>query len=217
MATEAQSMPKPGQAPKRRLRNFLLDARFQLKYTGAVVAVTVLVTGAVGYWLGSEAYSYSTGMTQMLLMQRGGGLEVTDEMQQLFEEEARESDAQVLRSIVTGIVALVVILAVALGLTGIVVTHRVVGPAYKLKLLLREVANGSLNTRGGLRKGDELQDVGEAFKEMVVALRRRREDELAQLERVLGKAEAAARDPDADEIVRDLRALRDRLRATLEA
>ncbi len=218
MATEAQSVPKQGQAPpKRRLRNFLLDARFQLKYTGAVVAVTVIVTGAVGYWLGSEAYSYSTGMTQMLLMQRGGGLEVTDDMQRLFEEEARENDAQVLRQITTGIVTLVLILAVALGLTGIVVTHRVVGPAYKLKLLLRDVAGGSLNTRGGLRKGDELQDVGLAFKEMVVALRARREDELAQLERALAKAEAQAEDPDEDDVVAELRALRDRLRATLAA
>lgn len=217
MATEAQSMPKPGQAPKRRLRNFLLDARFQLKYTGAVVAVTVIVTGAVGYWLGNEAYSYSTGMTQMLLMQRGGGMEVTDDMQQLFEEEARESDQQVLRSIVTGVVALVLILAVALGITGIIVTHRVVGPAYKLKLLLGDVARGSLNTRGGLRKGDELQDVGDAFKAMVAALRERREDELAQLERALAKAEGAADDPDEDVVVSDLRALRDRLRATLDS
>lgn len=218
MATDAQSIPKPGQAPKRRLRNYLLDARFQLKYTGMVVAVTVIVTGLVGGWLGREAYEHSTGMTQMLLMQRGGGgMEVTDDMQQLFEEEARESDAAMLRQIVTGIVALVLILAVALGLTGIVVTHRVVGPAYKLKLLLGDVANGSLNTRGGLRKGDELQDVGEAFKEMVVALRQRREDELAQLERALTKAEKAAEDPDEDVVVGELRALRDRLRATLEA
>lgn len=217
MATEAQSMPKPGQAPKRRLRNFLLDARFQLKYTGAVVAVTVIVTGAVGYWLGNEAYSYSTGMTQMLLMQRGGGMEVTDDMQQLFEEEARESDQQVLRSIVTGVVVLVLILAIALGITGIIVTHRVVGPAYKLKLLLGDVARGSLNTRGGLRKGDELQDVGDAFKAMVAALRERREDELAQLERALAKAEGAADDPDEDVVVSDLRALRDRLRATLDS
>lgn len=217
MATEAQSIPKPGQAPKRRLRNYLLDARFQLKYTGMVVAVTVIVTGLVGAWLGREAYLHSTGMTQMLLMQRGGGMEVTDDMQQLFEEEARASDAAMLRQIVTGIVALVLILAVALGLTGIVVTHRVVGPAYKLKLLLRDVANGTLNTRGGLRKGDELQDVGDAFKEMVVALRERREDELAQLERALVTAEKAAEDPDEDAVVGELRALRDRLRATLES
>lgn len=217
MATEAQSIPKPGQAPKRRLRNYLLDARFQLKYTGMVVAVTVIVTGLVGAWLGREAYEHSTGMTQMLLMQRGGGMEVTDDMQQLFEEEARASDTAMLRQIVTGIVALVLILAVALGLTGIVVTHRVVGPAYKLKLLLRDVANGTLNTRGGLRKGDELQDVGDAFKEMVVALRERREDELAQLERALVTAEKAAEDPDEDAVVGELRALRDRLRATLES
>ena len=71
MTAEAQSMPKKsgGGPPKRRLRNYLLDPGFQLKYTGAVVLVTVLVTSGVGAWLGYEAYKYSTGMSDMLLMQ----------------------------------------------------------------------------------------------------------------------------------------------------
>src|SRR5690606_40241813 len=60
VSTDAQSMPKPGQSPKRRIRNFLLDARFQLKYTGAVVAVTVIVTGLVGFWLGRRSEEHTS-------------------------------------------------------------------------------------------------------------------------------------------------------------
>src|SRR5690606_38468001 len=167
VSTDAQSMPKPGQSPKRRIRNFLLDARFQLKYTGAVVAVTVIVTGLVGFWRGREAYHYSRESTQVLTAQAAG---VSPELFDYLQEESAAKDAEVLRNIVFGISSLVVILAIALGITGIVVTHKVVGPAYKLKLLLGDVAAGSLNVRGGLRKGDELQDVGDAFKTMVAAL-----------------------------------------------
>jgi nitrogen fixation/metabolism regulation signal transduction histidine kinase len=211
MATsEAQSMPKSGQGPKRRLRNYLLDARFQLKYTGMVVAVTVLVTGAVGYWLGSEAYEYSRESTEVLTTQAAG---VSPELFEYLQQQSQEKDAEVLRQIVIGVSSLVVILAIALGLTGIVVTHRVVGPAYKLKLLLGDVARGSLNVQGGLRKGDELQDVGDAFKAMVAALRDRREDELSQLESAIAKGRETGVDAS---VLADLQALRDRLRATLD-
>ena len=227
MTAEAQSISKPkgGGPPKRRLRNFLLDTKFQLKYTGMVVFVTVLVTGAVGYWLGSEAYSYSKGMSQMLLMQQEGAMEVDDELHQLFVEEANERDTEVLSQIVLGIGSLVVILSLALGFTGIIVTHKVVGPAYKLKLLLGDVAKGTLDVRGGLRKGDELQDVGDAFSSMVRALRERRQDELdhldaaiAKLEADRGEAEASYRGEPGDEPagLSELRALRDRLAAVLD-
>ncbi len=210
MATEAQSMPKSGQGPKRRLRNFLLDARFQLKYTGMVVAVTMIVTGAVGYWLGSEAYRYSRESSEVLTAQAAG---VSPELFAYLQQESEAKDAEVLRSIVIGIGSLVVILAVALGFTGIVVTHKVVGPAYKLKLLLGDVAGGSLKPRGGLRKGDELQEVGDAFKRMVTSLRERREDELAQLEAAIEKTREGGA---GDEAIGDLEALRDRLRTALE-
>jgi nitrogen fixation/metabolism regulation signal transduction histidine kinase len=208
--TDAQSMPKSGQGPKRRLRNYLLDARFQLKYTGMVIAVTVLVTSAVGYWLGSEAYAYSRESSDVLTTQAAG---VSPELFDFLQRQSEEKDAEVLQQIVIGVSSLVVILAIALGLTGIVVTHRVVGPAYKLKLLFGDVAKGSLNVRGGLRKGDELQDVGDAFKAMVTALRERREDEIAELERTLTTAREAGMH---EAVLADLEAFRDRLRTTLE-
>lgn len=215
MTAEAQSVPKQGGGapPKRRLRNFLLDPGFQLKYTGAVVLVTALVTGGVGTWLGYEAYTYSTGMSDMLLMQEGGAMEVDDTLQRLLEEQSAEEDARVRNNIITGIVTLVVILSLALGLTGIVITHKIVGPAYKLKLLLGDVAKGRLNVRGGLRKGDELQDVGEAFQRMVQALRDRQEAELAEIDEILERAVGAEVD---DQVVAKLTALRDRMRAALD-
>lgn len=210
MSIEAQSMSKPGNSPKRRFRNFLLDARFQLKYTGAVVAVTVIVTGLVGFALGREAYRYSRESTQVLTAQAAG---VSPELFEYLQEESAAKDEEVLRNIVTGVSVLVLILAIALGLTGIIVTHKVVGPAYKLKLLLGDVAAGSLNVRGGLRKGDELQDVGDAFKNMVSALKTRREEELEDLDGAIEKARGAGLEGEAlDALV----SLRDRLQRTLE-
>lgn len=216
MTADAQTMPKQdAKPPKRLLRNYLLDARFQLKYTGMVVVVTALVTGGTGTWLGYEAYRYSTGMSEMLLIQQGGVAEqLDDELHQLMEDESRQRDLEVRNQIVLGVVALVVILVLALGFTGIVVTHKVVGPAYKLKLQLGDVANGNLNIQGGFRKGDELQDVGEAFKSMVTALRDRQEEEIADLEKIL----EAVKGEDVDEGILDqINDLRERMRAPLDA
>lgn len=222
MTAEAQTLPKPKGPPKRRLRNFLLDSRFQLKYTGAVVVVTiisaVLVTGIVGGWAGQKAYEFSRGQSEMLTMQQGGGGEyVSDELQAYLEEEARQRDEevkdQIVGTIVTMVVVVSLVLTLILGFTGIVITHKIVGPAYKLKLLLSDVASGKLNVRGGLRRGDELQDVGDAFKSMVSALRERREEELAQVDEIL----EAAKDADSNEDVVDkITALRERLQSTLD-
>ena len=202
MTAEAQSIPKKtGGTPKRRFRNYLLDPRFQLKYTGMVVLVTVVIASALGYM----AYSYSSGMTEMLSMTQMMSGETADYVTQ----QAEEQDRKVLLSIIGGIA----LLALALGATGIIVTHKVVGPAYKLKLLLGDVAGGTFNLRGGLRKGDELQDVGDAFKSMVAALRTRREEELAQLDAAIEKA----RDAEIDEaVLAELTDLRERLQATLD-
>lgn len=221
MTAEAQTLPKPKGPPKRRLRNFLLDSRFQLKYTGAVVLVTIItsvvVTGIVGGWAGQKAYEFSRGQSEMLIMQQGGGMDVSDDFQAYLEEEAHQRDEEVKAQITSTIVTMVLVVSVALtlilGVTGIVITHRIVGPAYKLKLLLSDVASGKLNIKSGLRKGDELQDVGAAFKSMVAALRERREEELAQLDEALEAAKEAEVDED---VVAKIEALKERLQATLD-
>lgn len=42
------------QGRQRKLRNYLLDKRFQLKYTGAVIAVTAVLSLVLGYYLYQE-------------------------------------------------------------------------------------------------------------------------------------------------------------------
>lgn len=170
--------PNPAVAsmpPKRRLKNYLLEPRFQLKYSGAVVVVTALVAGILGY----NAYRFSTHVTQsiaMCEMQLGGG----DDTEAIIRLAAQE-DRKVLWSIVAGIILMVS----ALGITGIFVTHRLVGPAFKLKKLINHVANGHLEVAGRLRKGDELQDIFLAFERMILELRRRQQLEIDQIDEVL--------------------------------
>ena len=70
MTAEVQSQslsPQSGRAhPPRKLRNYLLEPKFQLKYTGMVVGVTVLVAGVLGY----QAYQYSKGQTDLPNIER---------------------------------------------------------------------------------------------------------------------------------------------------
>ena len=196
-----------GPQAKRRIRNYLLVPRFQLKYTSMVVGVTVIVASV----LGIQAYNYSTGQTQMLAMNKmeAKGPAINDQFMQDLQRYSEDADRKVALSVVAG----VLLLAIALGITGIMVTHRLVGPAYRLKVLLRDVRDGHLKVQGRLRKHDELQDIFEAFQEMIVSLRAAQEREIALLEAAIDRAKTAGLPSEA---IADLESVRDRMRAALE-
>lgn len=191
--------------PKRRFRNYLLDPHFQLKYTGAVMGVTILVAAVLGYF----AYDFSRGQTESLTIQMAMQPDMDPEVVQDLQGFANAQDRKVLWGILGGIL----VLAVALGLTGILVTHRVVGPAYKIRKLLHEVADGHLKVQSRLRKGDELQDVFEAFAQMVETLRARQAEEVALLDDALAQASASGV---PEETLQPIRQVRDRMQGELE-
>ncbi len=204
MAANAESLPQTSGAPKRRLRNFLLDSRFQLKYTGMVVAVTVVVAGFLGY----VAYRHSVDLTQAVTAAEMINA-MTPEAQELLISESEAQDRKVLMGIVGGIL----LLALALGLTGIVVTHKVVGPAYKIRRIFGEIADGKLKVQSRLRKGDELKDVFDAFESMIETLRARQAAEVAQLDAAIEKVRAAGA---SEEVIAEIAAVRDQMQAELE-
>jgi methyl-accepting chemotaxis protein len=207
MEAKPQTMAAPqGGKPKRRLRNFLLDARFQLKYTSMVVAVTLAVASILGYF----AYGFSTDVTQAMNLEKVMDADGADAaVIASIEREAEEQDRKVLLSIIAGIA----FLGLSLGFTGIVVTHKVVGPAYKLRLLLNEVAEGKLKLAGRLRKGDELQELFEGFALMVESLRTAQAREVAQLDDAIAQARAAGI---SEEGLRTIVEVRDRMQAALD-
>jgi methyl-accepting chemotaxis protein len=206
MSVEAQSAPRPQPSgpPKRLLRNYLLDTRFQLKYTGYVVVVTLVVASVLGY----VAYQYSRGQTEMLTIDQMASV-ADPETAAFIEDQARQADQQVLAAIVGGIL----LLTLTLGFVGIFITHKVVGPAFKMKLLFQHVTDGHLSLKGRLRKGDELQDVFLVFEHMIETLRERQREEIALLESGIESARAAGASEDA---VRDLVALKKRMTEALD-
>jgi methyl-accepting chemotaxis protein len=204
MGVEARTVrPHPG-APKRKLRNYLLDRRFQLKYTSMVVAVTLFVASI----LGALAYHESKGQTAALQIQLTMQPDLDPRVSAGLEAFGRDRDRQILLGILLGIA----VLTIALGLTGIMITHKMVGPAYKMRMLFGTLAKGELRVAGGLRRGDELQDVFVAFNEMVLRLRERREHDLGQLEQAIARVRAGGA---SEEVVRLLSDVRDRLSAEL--
>ncbi|MFT3922551.1 MAG: hypothetical protein QM778_08455 [Myxococcales bacterium] len=205
MGVEARSVRPAAGAPKRKLRNYLLDKRFQLKYTGMVVGVTLIVASI----LGALAYRESQGQTEAMQVQLAMQPDLDPQAVASLEAFGKQRDQQILVGIVGGIAALVI----ALALTGIVVTHKMVGPAYKMRLLLARVAAGHLRVDGGLRKGDELQDVFNAFNDMVNTLRSRQAGEIALLDEALVKAEKAGT---PQEVLTTFRQIRERMQAELD-
>ncbi|MEM6960518.1 MAG: hypothetical protein AAF550_02095 [Myxococcota bacterium] len=204
MVSEVETTYRTTRPPQRRLRNYLLKPRFQLKYTGAVVLVTMVVGSVMGFF----AYKESKSVSEMLVLQYSM-LDVTDELEMGTVQDMQEYDQRILY----GVVGFITILCLLLGIMGILVTHRVVGPAYKIERLINEVIEGKLTVRGHLRRGDELQSLFEAFSNMVVSLRERQQDEVDALtEAIQTVRDKGMADEDLERIIE----VRDRMRATLD-
>ena len=140
---------------QRKLRNYLIDRRFQLKYTGMVLLVTVAVASSLGF----VAYGFSQGQTEALTAQMAAQPDLNPETATDLERFAEQEDRKIRNAIIVG----VVLLTLALGMTGIIVTHRVVGPAYRMQRLIEHVGTGRLEVTTGIRKGDELQELYQAI------------------------------------------------------
>lgn len=73
-------------------------------------------------------------------------------------------------------IPLVLILVIAAAWLGIHVTHRIVGPAYRLIQTTHAYTDGDYTVRSHLRKGDALKDVATALNELGDALESRSRD-----------------------------------------
>jgi nitrogen fixation/metabolism regulation signal transduction histidine kinase len=144
----------------------------------------------------------------MTMMQMESREDLDPDFVAYLQTEAEKADRIVLIGILLGVLSLVI----ALGLTGIVVTHRLVGPAYKIKRLLGEVRDGHIRVDGALRKHDELKDIFVAFEEMVQALRKAQTEEVEQLDAAIAHAKEAGV---PEEAIREIVSVRDRMRQAL--
>lgn len=250
MTTSASSPPAAaGGRPKykRSIKNYMLEPKFQLKWTGYLLGVALVVSGLLGAFLlrtsnevteqsnqviaqGNKLLDESKKNSELVRMQIKEQYAEAPELGHSFNKEADAIEkkleeqheqleaqaAQTKKQQQTMMLALVVglsFLVVLIGLAGIVITHKVVGPIYKMKMLLRQVGDGKLNFYGKPRKGDELKDLFEVFEVTVEKLKKRQANEVQELTEAMEEAKKSGA---SDEAITKIARVRDEMRAALE-
>jgi nitrogen fixation/metabolism regulation signal transduction histidine kinase len=180
MADQASAAPRPSGKSQRKMKNYLLDLRYQLKFTLTMVGLAAALTSALGWVILSKAHEASR-VVQVR------ALDPTDELAQQLAQQFEHND----RMLVLLLVGFGVLLSIVLTVYGIVITHKVAGPLFKVTLYLDKIRDGKLGQVYNLRKGDELVDFFEHFKAAHDALRKQEEGDIELLSRAAAKLSAA--------------------------
>lgn len=221
---------------KRSFKNYLVDSRFQLRYTGYIIAIALVISAVLGVFLvrtsekvvaqGQRVVAESKKVSDILAVQiskdpiYGSDPELTKAFTAestnaangvVARQEALAAEQRTMMRALVGGLGLMVVL---IGLLGIYFTHKVAGPVYKMKLLLTAVGNGKLNFQSKLRKGDELQDFFETFATMVEKLKARQAREVADLDAAIEAAKASGASAEA---IAKIAGVRDEMKASLES
>jgi len=159
----------PGNVPR---RQYLVDRGFQLKYALLMAAAGLLVAGVFGLWI-LQAHAQATAL-----------LGPDPETRALVER----SD----RLLLGAFAAIALLLAAALGLLGVVITHRVAGPVFVLGHYLGVLAEGRYPRMRTLRRSDELKGFFRAFLDAVEAMKVREARHTAVLEDAIRRMREAA-------------------------
>ncbi|HEY4188696.1 MAG TPA: hypothetical protein VGP07_26755 [Polyangia bacterium] len=189
------------------MRNYLLDVGLQVRYTMTIVIVAVFLTAGLGY----KMYQATRDISKVIELSGMADPAVAEELQGQFAA----SD----RWVLWGIVGFGVVLVISISAVGILITHKVAGPLFKISgffARMRDNRFGALP--GSLRKGDELQEFYGSFVDMHQALRQRTEDEARLLGDVISALETgSASGANTQKAVEELRQLRRRKEESLEA
>jgi methyl-accepting chemotaxis protein len=172
--------PAPRSGHHRKLSNYLLDKKLQLRYVMFVALLSAVIAGALGYMIYDQRRTASESIERDLQ-----ALTQADASHQEFQEQVAsglESDDQALvyKMVAVGF-ALVIILSAYL----VIMTHKVAGPLFKVSVYFDHMADGRLGAVTPLRRGDMLQDFFGDFKAMHESLRTRAQADADAMERAV--------------------------------
>lgn len=127
---------------KYRRRNFFIDRQFQLKYILLVVFMLL---------------AYTMAFVGMLF--------IPQLLPLIFNAPVAEQvkAAEILILYHENVWTAVFIVIPFFGFISIFYTHKIAGPAYRLKIKLEQMAEGKLDARVTLRKGDDLQELADCI------------------------------------------------------
>jgi signal transduction histidine kinase len=165
-ATSQETAPPPAAFHKRKVKNYLINTKLQLRFASWLLAVAAMISVVLGYVLWR---SYAETSRVVALMDP----EAADSLAAAFASEDRAR-------MVWLAAALAVVLVCLLGFA-VVMTHRIAGPAFVIARTCRQVADGNFERPRPLRERDMLVELGDDVAHMVDAVRDRDQDERDRL------------------------------------
>jgi hypothetical protein len=163
----------PSRPPyKRKLSNYLLDKRLQLRYVLFVTILSGIIAGSLGYLIYHQSATASDSIARAM------DDPLFAEVKQTAIAELHSEDRVLVYKMVGLGIGLIAILSAYL----VIMTHKVAGPLYKVSLYFEKMAEGRLGNVSALRKGDMLQDFFGNFREMHEAVRKRMQTDVITMD-----------------------------------
>jgi len=170
--------------------HYLINKKFQLKYTIATVlmlAVVMAVTG-VGIYLGLwssiiENFSQFKVSENLETASRIAGYEKARyakgdfRLERIFREaellsvKEKETLHSALQSVNRSLMPKVIVLGIVIFIAGIIISHSIAGPMYRFEKSAEAIRDGDLSVNFNVRKTDEMREVAVTLEEMVEKLR----------------------------------------------
>ncbi len=167
---------------KRRLSNYLLDKKLQLRYVLVVTILSGLIAGSLGYLIYQQRHTASESIEKDLMaLDAQFHDRQTDDLRQNIPAQMAADDRNDVFTMIGVGFGLVVILTGYL----LIMTHKVAGPIFKISMYFDRMAEGRLGNVTALRKGDMLQEFFQSFRDMHEAMRARFVADNTALEKAL--------------------------------
>ena len=143
---------------QRKFKNFIINPKFQFHYifwTSTAGLLLIALNDYVFYHFTKENYMLLVELSPM-----------TDEAkQQLFAE---------LNKIIFLLGGFSILFLIIVLLVGVIFSHRVAGPLYKMKLTFNRIKNGERDLRVFFRPKDDFKDVAQSCNEMLDSLQEKK-------------------------------------------
>lgn len=178
----------------------MIDRSFQFRYAAMLAVVGALISLLFGGMMYAAYTDAQKGLGRLL--ERNGGIPPE------LAVQLSEADS----TLMWLMVAIALMMAVALGLAGVLVTHRVAGPVHVITHYIAVLANGRYPLMRPLRKTDELKAFFDRFQSAIESMRVREAEEADVLEKAGAVFGPLAQTPEARAAVESLEAMRARKR-----
>ncbi len=196
---------------KRSWKNYLLNSKYQLRFTLFMVSIAAVLMYMLAWGIRSPStheHLWPTVMGEAESATKVGVNTIQglgfDDPAQIAALKSQESQLEWI------LVGTVVVLCGGLFFFGIKMTHKVAGPLHKIGLYLDKVKDGKYDTVYNLRKGDQLVEFFEHFKEAHTALRKVQEKDVQTLRDLMAAAaqsDLPGKSPELSAALDDLRKL----------